>query len=165
MRAALESDFASENIHHWIDLIFGYKQVGEETEKADNGKVSYTRHWKMLELLATVKTDLKDYLSGRFHCMFTKMICVSFVNKLKYSPFIWCMKSWSGVSICFSILLHDIWRSRGLGQVGYHGYQTIVRTVVLQLYYIYNSYWFNEVYRTRYSSWLFCNIKKFHTFF
>uniref|UniRef100_A0A8W8K459 BEACH domain-containing protein n=1 Tax=Magallana gigas TaxID=29159 RepID=A0A8W8K459_MAGGI len=36
MRAALESDFASENIHHWIDLIFGYKQVGEETEKADN---------------------------------------------------------------------------------------------------------------------------------
>lgn len=36
MRAALESDFASENIHHWIDLIFGYKQIGEEAEKADN---------------------------------------------------------------------------------------------------------------------------------
>lgn len=80
MRAALESDFASENIHHWIDLIFGYKQLGEEAEKADNGKVSNTRHWKMLELLATVKIDLKDYLSGRFHCMFTEMMCVSFIN-------------------------------------------------------------------------------------
>lgn len=40
MRAALESDFASENIHHWIDLIFRYKQTGEEAEKADNGKMS-----------------------------------------------------------------------------------------------------------------------------
>lgn len=84
MRAALESDFASENIHHWIDLIFGYKQTGEEAEKADNGKMSYTRHWKMWELLDTVKTDLKDDLSSRFHCMFTKMIFVGFVNKLKY---------------------------------------------------------------------------------
>lgn len=135
MRAALESDFASENIHHWIDLIFGYKQTGEEAEKADNGKMSYTRHWKMWELLDTVKTDLKDDLSSRFHCMFTKMIFVGFVNKLKYSPFIWCMKSYSGVSICFSVLLHDIWRSCGFGQVGYHGYQTIVPTVVLQLCY------------------------------
>lgn len=44
MRAALESDFASENIHHWIDLIFGYKQIGEEAEKADNGKMSFITH-------------------------------------------------------------------------------------------------------------------------
>ncbi|XP_061198203.1 protein FAN-like [Saccostrea echinata] len=36
MRAALESDYASEHIHHWIDLIFGYKQRGKEAEKADN---------------------------------------------------------------------------------------------------------------------------------
>eukprot|EP00794_Sanderia_malayensis_P018633 gene18633-20515_t len=35
-RDALECPFVSENIHHWIDLIFGYKQTGEEAWKANN---------------------------------------------------------------------------------------------------------------------------------
>ena len=34
----MESEYVSQNIHHWIDLIFGYKQRGEEAEKAHNGK-------------------------------------------------------------------------------------------------------------------------------
>ncbi|KAJ8303155.1 hypothetical protein KUTeg_019551 [Tegillarca granosa] len=36
LKTALECKYVSENLHHWIDLIFGYKQRGEEAEKADN---------------------------------------------------------------------------------------------------------------------------------
>ena len=35
-RQALESEYVSQNIHNWIDLIFGYKQQGEEAAKSLN---------------------------------------------------------------------------------------------------------------------------------
>lgn len=35
-RRALESDYVSQHLHEWIDLIFGYKQQGTEAEKALN---------------------------------------------------------------------------------------------------------------------------------
>ncbi|KAJ8939230.1 hypothetical protein NQ318_015188 [Aromia moschata] len=36
LRDALESEIVSKNLHNWIDLIFGYKQRGEEAVKANN---------------------------------------------------------------------------------------------------------------------------------
>ena len=41
MRKALESDYVSENLNIWIDLIFGYKQRGEEAIKNFNCKFYY----------------------------------------------------------------------------------------------------------------------------
>ncbi len=35
-RQALESEYVSQNLNHWIDLVFGYKQRGSEAEAAHN---------------------------------------------------------------------------------------------------------------------------------
>ena len=37
-RMALECDFVSDHLHHWLDLIFGYKQKGEDFFNIYEGK-------------------------------------------------------------------------------------------------------------------------------
>lgn len=35
-RNALECDFVSQNLHHWIDLVFGHKQQGQPAIESVN---------------------------------------------------------------------------------------------------------------------------------
>ena len=62
-RLALESDFVSENLNDWIDLIFGYKQRGVEAEKATNLFFNFTYEGEVDINKYKNKSNLDEYNS------------------------------------------------------------------------------------------------------
>ena len=62
-RLALESDFVSENLNDWIDLIFGYKQKGVEAEKATNLFFDFTYEGSIDINKYKNKSNLDEYNS------------------------------------------------------------------------------------------------------
>eukprot|EP00475_Leptophrys_vorax_P002003 TRINITY_DN1113_c0_g1_i2.p1 TRINITY_DN1113_c0_g1~~TRINITY_DN1113_c0_g1_i2.p1 ORF type:complete len:643 (+),score=136.72 TRINITY_DN1113_c0_g1_i2:2-1930(+) len=57
-REALESEFVSQHLHEWVDLIFGYKQRGPEAEKAIN-VFSYVTYEGSVDIDAIVDPVLR----------------------------------------------------------------------------------------------------------
>ena len=71
MKQALESTYVSNNLHKWIDLIFGYKQRGQEAIKANN--LFYHLTYEGMVDIETVKDPiqkmaLKDQINEFGQC-------------------------------------------------------------------------------------------------
>ena len=61
-RLALESDFVSDNLNYWVDLIFGFKQKGEEAEKSKNLFFNFTYEGEV-DIDKFKKTNFDEYNS------------------------------------------------------------------------------------------------------
>ena len=88
--AALESDYVSEHLHEWVDLIFGVKQTGELAVAAGNlfGHLSYEgavdiRKVKDPQERASILTQINEFgqtPTQLFEAAHPKRAAVSFIG-------------------------------------------------------------------------------------
>jgi hypothetical protein len=65
---ALESEYVSQNLHDWIDLVFGYKQNGESAWRALNLYHPITYFDKYQKVIKVVPADLqRPYYEQAYH--------------------------------------------------------------------------------------------------
>ena len=69
VRAALESEIVSANLHRWIDLIFGYKQRGKEAENAHN-VFFYLTYEGVIDIEA-----IEDEVQKRYFIVSSPILC------------------------------------------------------------------------------------------
>lgn len=78
LRAALESDIVSSKLNEWIDLIFGYKQSGEQALEADN--LFHYFSYDDYDYMNNINEDLREsYVTHLLECGQTP-------RKLFYDP-------------------------------------------------------------------------------